>query len=64
MRKEGEIMSGKELLAIDIRTLNENAQHLFEVTDIGGLEVLFGDCKNVNEINNAADDYCKEWENK
>ena len=49
-------MTKKELLAIDIRDLNKKAKRLFEESDIGGLEMLFGNCGSIKEINKAAEE--------
>lgn len=49
-------MTINELLKVDYRELNENAQYYFTVCDQGGLFCHFGNCQTVEEINTTADE--------
>ena len=49
-------MTINELLKIDYRDLNENAIYYFNISDQGGLYSHFGNCKNIQEINETANE--------
>lgn len=53
-------MTKKELMNIDIRDLSEKAQRIFEESDQNGINDLFGNCKNIGDINRAAEQLYSE----
>lgn len=48
-------MTRTDLMKIDIRNLSEKAQRIFEQSDDGALEAIFGTCESIEDINEVAE---------